>query len=102
MKRVIFVISLLVLLSCSCATIQVATFNLEGQVPVYMAGSLDAKYEEFKYIEVSGSIFSSPSGLMDKMQKKAKEVGADAVVNAKYGYAGLYPYLEGVAVKYKK
>ena len=92
MKRVIFVISLFAVLLCSCATVQVATFNSEGQVPVYMT----------KYIEVSGSIFSSPSGLMDKMQKKAKEVGADAVVNAKYGYAGLYPYLEGVAVKYKK
>ncbi len=102
MKRVIFVISLFAVLLCSCATVQVAPFNSEGQVPVYMTSCPDAKYEEFKYIEVSGSIFSSPSGLMDKMQKKAKEVGADAVVNTKYGYAGLYPYLEGVAVKFRK
>lgn len=36
MKRVIFVISLFAVLLCSCATVQVATFNSEGQVPMYM------------------------------------------------------------------
>jgi len=102
MKRVIFAMFVMMAFCCSCATVQVATFNSESEVPVFMTNRPDVQYVEFQYVEVSGSLFSSPKELMGKMQKKAKDIGADAIVNAKYGYAGLYPYLEGVAVKYKK
>lgn len=103
--KFLFVISTFGLTSCySTQLVQIQTTE---NIPIYYQGHLpnDKPYEIVGLLETSGWIFTSNSKLVNGMEKRAKKIGADAVIDLRFGYiphiiTGI-PYAQGIAVKWK-
>lgn len=93
---------MLALTITSCTTTRVATLTkAENEtVELFTTKLPDRKYLEICYIETSGAIFHTPQNLLNGLKKKAIEIKADAVINIKYDFQGLYPIVSGTAIKY--
>lgn len=96
----IFVLSFL----GSCTTtrsIPTIDGTYEG-LEVFTAKNPEKKFNEIKFIEVSGGWFSGPKGLMEKLVQRAKESGADGLVNVKYNTLHVGAAISGTAVKFEE
>lgn len=87
----------------SCVTTQVANLQRtpEKEVEVFMTTKPTREYVELKYIQADGAIFHNSEKLMKKLSERAKKEGADAVINVRYDYQFWWPYVSGIAIKYK-
>jgi len=86
----------------SCVTTHVASIQPvnEEDIAVFTTTKPAGEYTELKYIQAEGSIFHKPEKLLQKLRQRAKEEGADAIIDVRYGYQFWWPYVEGTAVKY--
>ena len=101
LKNVLFGLMLIATIS-SCTTTRVATL-IKGDnetVELFTTKLPDRKYIEVSYIQTDGGIFHTPQQLLNGLKKKATELKADAVINIKYDFQGLYPVVSGTAIKY--
>lgn len=87
----------------SCTTIRTANLQRQSdkEVEVYATKLPSKEYSEIKYIQVEGSIFTTPEKLMKKLSQRAKKEGADAIISVQHAYIVYLPYVWGIAIKYK-
>jgi hypothetical protein len=97
----LFAILTLVLMSSCTTTRTLSTIDgtYEG-LEVFTAKNPEKKFNEIKFIEVSGGWFSGPKGLMEKLVLRAKESGADGLVNVQYNTLHVGSTISGTAVKF--
>lgn len=104
MKRSLFLLLLLLLLLQSVACISTRTASLRPQrgaaLALYMTQLPAKPYEELCYIQADGSLLSTPQQLLKALEKKALELDAQAVIQIRYSFQGIYPVISGVAVRY--
>ncbi|MEJ5266231.1 MAG: hypothetical protein WHW07_00295 [Bacteroidales bacterium] len=104
MKKLIFVTIIFVsTIYSSCTTTRIASLSKQSDesIELYTTKIPDKNYEEIYYIQTDGAIFHTPQHLLNGLKKKASELNADAVINIKYDFQGLYPIVSGTAIKYK-
>ena len=104
MKKIIFLTIIFVsTIYCSCTTTRVASLSQQSNenIELYTTKIPDKNYEEIYYIQTDGAIFHTPQQLLNGLKKKAFELNADAVINIKYDFQGIYPIISGTAIKYK-
>ena len=102
-KKMGFILLATALMSLtSCVTTQVASIQPvnEEDIAVFTTTKPAREYTELKYIQAEGSIFHKPEKLLQKLRQRAKEEGADAIIDVRYRYQFWWPYVEGTAVKY--
>jgi hypothetical protein len=100
---IFFAIFTLALMS-SCTTTRTFTTS-EGSyegIEVYTAKNPGKDFNEIKFIEVGGGWFSGPKGLMKKLVQRAKESGADGLVNVQYNTLHVGSTISGTAVKFEE
>lgn len=106
MKKMIVISgAFLSIILTGCVSTQVVSLKSSGvnDVAVYMAGTPIPEYTQYTYIEASGGIFQNKKQLLRKLRKRAaKETNVDALVNVRFGYQFLWPYVDGIAVNLKK
>jgi hypothetical protein len=87
----------------SCVTTQVANLQRtsDKEVVVFTTTKPDKEYVELKYIQADGAVFHSSEKLLKKLTERAKNEGADAIINVRYDYQFWWPYVSGTAIKYK-
>ncbi|HOK37750.1 MAG TPA: hypothetical protein P5538_01180 [Bacteroidales bacterium] len=104
MKKLIFVTIIFVsTIYSSCTTTRIASLSKQSDesIELYTTKIPDKNYEEIYYIQTDGAIFHTPQHLLNGLKKKASELNADAVINIKYDFQGLYLIVSGTAIKYK-
>lgn len=105
MKTIVKLISIfaIAVLLYGCATVSVVSLQSTGDknIEIYTTKLPSQSYSEIKLIQVSGSIFHGPDKLLKKLTERAKNEGADAVINVKYDYQFWWPNVSGTLVKYK-
>jgi hypothetical protein len=96
-------IGTLILVSSSCTSTRIAelTNSSNETVELYTTIIPGKEYSEICYIQTDGAVFHTPQQLLNGLKKKAALLKADAVVNIKYDFQGLYPLVSGTAIKYK-
>jgi len=95
---------LIILFVSSCTTTR--TFSTaEGSydgIEVFTAKTPEKNFKEIKYIEVQGGWFSGPKGLLSKLLQRAKDAGADGLVNVQYNTLHVGSTISGTAVKFEE
>lgn len=94
-----------IILQSSCVSTQIASLKATGNkdIPVYMVGTPTPEFTPNTYIEASGGIFTNKKQLLNKLKTRAgKEQNTDALVNVRFGYQGIWPYVDGITVTTKK
>lgn len=91
----------------SCTSSQYASVSKEDTIEIFYKEHTpnDLKYEILGVIETSNSIFTSNDKLLDALQKKAEDIGANAIIDVEFGYiphitTGI-PYVKGIAIKWE-
>jgi len=96
------ILCLAILGSCTTTrTFSTISEDYEG-IEVYTAKIPDKKFQEIKFIEVQGGWFSGPNGLMTKLIKRAKNEGADGLVNVQYNTLHVGSTISGTAIKFEE
>ena len=98
----ILVFTLVVLSVSSCTTTRTAVlmYSQNEALELYTVKLPERNFEEICYIQTDGAIIHSPQILLNGLKKKAMELNADAVVNIKFDFQGIYPLVSGTAIKY--
>ncbi|MCK9254508.1 MAG: hypothetical protein M0Q45_07470 [Bacteroidales bacterium] len=104
MKKFKIFIALLIFMSfvSSCVTTRIATFDKNENIELYTSKLPSQNYSEICYIQADGGTFHSPQNLLNGLVKKAVQVKADAIVNIKFDFQGIWPLASGTAIKYIK
>lgn len=99
----IFGFILVIIAFTSCVTTQVANLQKEtsSDIEIFYASQPNKEYTEIMYIQANGGVFHSPEKLIEKLKKRAKEEGADAIINIKFDYQFWWPNVSGIVIKYK-
>ncbi len=99
------ILGVLIMLTCSkCMAMRSVKLKQKKQhaLEVYSMKIPSKEYIEIKYMEVEGSLFSSPENLMKKLSTEAQKEGADALINVQIAHVVCRPLIWGIAVKYKQ
>lgn len=90
------------LLMISCTTTRVATINNLNEKPEVFISALPTKpFVEIAYLQCDGSIFNTPQQLLNGLKRKANQLNADAIIQVKYDFQGIWPVASAIAIKYK-
>ncbi len=97
-------IGLLALSTTGCVTTQVAHIpRVNMQEPEVFMTQLPARtYAEVSYIEAAGGVFHTKSQLLRKLKDQARKENADALIQVRFRYAHIWPYAEGIGIKYQE
>lgn len=100
----LLIIFAILLMSSSCIVTNTANLSAKGNdIELYATILPERDYNEISYILSEGIIKEhNPQKLLDELKKKAKELGADAVINIEYITKGRQIWaVSGIALKYK-
>lgn len=95
---------LLLALASSCVTAELALIDdpENQELEVYTTLLPQQPYKEVAYVKAVGMPFNNAKQLLKKLRKKAKQAGADALVNLKYDYTSTYPYASCTLIRYEE
>lgn len=93
-----------IILFSSCAATNTIT-KLEHQdesIEIFMAKIPDKNFEEIGFIEVRGGLPMGTNTLMNTLVKRAKNDGANGLINVRMDSRGNMLHISGIAVKFEQ
>jgi uncharacterized protein YbjQ (UPF0145 family) len=96
------VLSIVFLGSCTTKrTISVTEDRYKG-IEVFSAKIPDKNFQEIKLIQVQGKWPNGPKSLMNKLVRRAKNQGANGLINVQYSTVQGVNTISGTAVKFEE
>lgn len=84
-----------------CASARLTPLTDQGTTSVFFSKAPDRPYREVAHVESTGSIFSSRSALLRKLQQQQTKAQGDALVQVRYDYQFWWPHASAIVVKYQ-
>lgn len=101
-KSSILIFVLILFASCTITTTISKSQHQYQEMEIYMVQVPDRKFHEICFIEVSGGRPMGTNSLMNSLVEKARNEGADGLINVRLDSKGNMVHISGVAVKFKQ
>ncbi len=101
MKNFLPLAGLGLMLLSGCASARLTPLPEPGAARVFFSQLPSRPYQEVAHVEYTGSIFSSRTQLLRRLQERQTKAQGDALVQVRYDFVLWYPHASGIVIKYQ-